>query len=203
MKSFWQSNPATKITAAQNKAKGGDTMRWFWIDRFEELVSGEYAVATKNVSLSEEPVDDYSPGRPYFPASLIVEALAQTGGLLIAQMSDFKKRVVLAKVNKSKFYFETCPGDTLTLRADIVNLQPNGAVATGTVHVGDRLQAEAQLMFAYLDDRFSGVQLFEPAAFCRMLRCLKLFDVGRETDGTPIEVPQYMIDAERAELSVF
>ena len=71
-------------------------MRWFWIDRFEEFVSGSHAVAVKSVSLSEDPVDEYSPGRPYFPASLIVEGLAQTGGLLIAQSSDFRSRVVLA-----------------------------------------------------------------------------------------------------------
>ncbi len=177
-------------------------MRWFWIDRFEEFVAGQYAVATKNVSLSEEPIDGYSPGRPYFPASLIVEAMAQTGGLLVAQLSDFEKRVVLAKVSKSQFYFQACPGDTLTLRAEIEKLQDDGAVARGTVHVGDELQCQAQLMFAYLDNRFDGIQLFEPAGFCRTLRCLKLFAVGRNADGSPIEVPDYMIEAERAELSV-
>ena len=57
-------------------------MRWFWVDRFTEFVSGESATAEKNVSLSEEVVDEYAPGRTYFPSSLIVEGLAQTGGLL-------------------------------------------------------------------------------------------------------------------------
>ena len=177
-------------------------MRWFWIDRFEEFVSGEYAISLKNVTLSDEPIDDYSPGRPYFPASLIVEALAQTGGLLIAQISDFEKRVVLAKVNNSKFHFQACPGDTMRLRTDIVNLQLNGAVVTGTVHVGDQLLCETELMFAYLDDRFEGVQLFEPAMFCRTLRCLRVFEVGRDADGNPIQVPDYMLEAERAQVSV-
>ena len=98
-------------------------MRWFWVDRFDEFVSRQYAVSLKNVTLSDEPMDEYSPGRPYFPASLIVEALAQTGGLLIAQVSDFEKRVVLAKVSKSQFHFQACPGDTMRMRTDIDSLQ--------------------------------------------------------------------------------
>ncbi len=178
-------------------------MRWFWIDRFEEFVAGHYATSIKNVSLSEEPLDEYSPGRPYLPASLIVEGLAQTGGLLISQISDFEKRVVLAKVKKSHFDFQAVPGDTIRLRTDIVSLQPNGGIATGTVHVGERLLCEAELTFAYLDDRFEGIQLFEPAGFCRMLRCLKLFAVGRDEEGNPIPIPEFMLEAERAELSVF
>lgn len=172
-------------------------MRWFWIDRFEEFVCGRHAVAVKCVSLSEEPVDDYSPGRPYYPASLIVEGLAQTGGLLIQQQSDFVSRVVLAKVTRSVFYFQAVPGDTLRLRADIENMS-GGGIAKGTVHVGDRLLCEADLTFAFLDDRFKGVELFEPDRFCRMLRCLKLFDVGVYPDGTAVSVPQYMLDAEKA-----
>ncbi len=172
-------------------------MRWFWIDRFEEFVAGSHAVAVKCVSLSEEPVDDYSPGRPYYPASLIVEGLAQTGGLLIAQQSDFVSRVVLAKVTRSVFHFQACPGDTLRLRAEIENMS-GGGIAKGTVHVGDRLLCEADLTFAFLDDRFKGVQLFEPDKFCRMLRCLKLFDVGVYADGSAVQVPQHMLDAEKS-----
>jgi 3-hydroxyacyl-[acyl-carrier-protein] dehydratase len=173
-------------------------MRWFWIDRFEEFVSGSHAVAVKNVSLSEEALEDYSPGWPYYPASLIVEGLAQTGGLLIAQQSDFISRVVLAKVSRSVFRFQACPGDCLRLKTVVENMQSGGGIARGTVHRGDELLCEADLTFAFLDDRFEGIQLFEPADFCRMLRCLKLFDVGVYPDGSPVRVPQHMLEAERA-----
>ena len=176
-------------------------MRWFWLDRFEEFVRGKYAVTIKNVTVSDEPVDEYSPGRPYFPASLIIEALAQTGGLLISQLDDFKKRVVLAKIGSSQFYFQAEPGDRLRLRADIVSLQPNGAIATGTVHVDDRLLMQAELAFAYLDDRFKGIELFEPANFCRTLRLMKLFDVAQDEQGNPIQVPTHLLEAEQAQLS--
>jgi 3-hydroxyacyl-[acyl-carrier-protein] dehydratase len=172
-------------------------MRWFWIDRFTELVSGKYAESVKNVSLAEEQIPDYAPGQPYLPASLIVEGVAQTGGLLIAQLSDFKNRVVLAKISRSTFHQVARPGCTLIYRVELVNLQGQGASVRGTAHIGDSLQAEIELMFAWLDDRFNGVELFEPAQLCHMLRNLRVFEVGRHEDGSPISVPQYMLDAEQ------
>ena len=178
-------------------------MRWFWVDRFTEFVSGESATTIKNVSLSEEVVDDYAPGRTYFPSSLIVEGLAQTGGLLLGQLSNFQDRVVLAKISKSKFYCEAYPGDTLTYRITLGPQEGIGAVATGTSHIGDKLQAEIELMFAKLDDeRFKNVELFESAEFCRMVRLLRIFEVGVNPDGTPIEVPEHMIEAEKAFLKI-
>lgn len=178
-------------------------MRWFWVDRFTEFVSGKSATAQKSVSLSEEVVDNYAPGRTHFPSSLIVEGLAQTGGLLLGQISDFKDRVVLAKVSKCKFYCEAYPGDTLTYRIELGSQEGIGAVAVGTAHIGDKLQAEVELMFAKLDDeRFNSVELFEPAEFCRMVRLLRIFEVGVNADGSPIEVPEHMLEAEKAYLRI-
>lgn len=176
-------------------------MRWFWIDRFIEFTSGKQAIAVKNVSLSEEPIDEYNPGYPYYPASLIVEGIAQAGGILVAQIQDFQNRVVLAKVNKSEFHFPACPGNQLVFNVNILNLQESGAVVSGVSTVGDQTQCEVELVFAYLGDQFEGVELFEPGGFCRMLRCLKLFDVGKNEDGTSIQVPQHMLEAERHDIA--
>ena len=178
-------------------------MRWFWVDRFTELVSGQSAVSVKSVSLSEECVEEYAPGRTYCPSSLIVEGLAQTGGLLVGQMSDFLDRVVLAKVSRCEFFCEAYPGDTLTYRVNLGSQEGIGVVVTGTAHIGDRKQCEIELMFAKLDDeRFQNVELFEPAEFCRMIRMLRIFEVGVNPDGTPIQVPQHMIEAEKAFLRI-
>ena len=97
-------------------------MRWFWIDRFTKFVSGESAEAVKSISLSEEVVDEYSPCRTFLPASVIIEGIAQTGGLLLGQMSDFNDRIVLAKVTKSEFLFEAEPGTKLTIDLDKTSL---------------------------------------------------------------------------------
>ena len=160
-------------------------------------------MAVKNVSLSEEVIDDYAPGRTFFPSSLIIEGLAQTGGLLVGQMSDFNDRVVLAKISKCKFYREAYPGETLTYRVKIDNQEGIGAMVQGTSHIGDELQCEIELMFASLDDeRFENVELFEPAQFCRMIRMLRLFEVGVDTDGNPLKVPVHMVAAEKALLKL-
>ena len=178
-------------------------MRWFWIDRFTKFVSGESAEAIKGISLSEEVVDEYSPCRTFLPASVIIEGIAQAGGLLLGQMSDFNDRIVLAKVTSSEFFFEAEPGSILTYRVRITNNDGMGAMVEGTSHVGDQPQAKINLMFARLDDeRFEGVELFEPAEFCRMLRLLRLFEVGVNPDGSKIDIPQHMIEAEQAFLKI-
>jgi 3-hydroxyacyl-[acyl-carrier-protein] dehydratase len=172
-------------------------MRWFWIDRFTEFASGSRAVAIKNVSLAEEHLHDYFPGYPIMPASLIVEGIAQTGGLLVGEYNRFEERVVLAKVSRAQFHFYAVPGHTLTYTATVEDIKPDGAIVRGTSHLHDRLQAEVELFFAHLDHRIEE-ELFEPADFLRMLRVFRLFDVGRNRDGGPLEIPQHLLEAERA-----
>ncbi len=172
-------------------------MRWFWIDRFVEFESGRRAVAIKNVSLAEEQVPDYTVAMPVMPASLIIEGLAQTGGLLVGEHNGFRERVVLAKVSKAVFHGNAEAGDTLTYTAEIADMQTNGAIVEATVHIGERLFAEAQIVFAHLDDRFEGVELFDPADFLGALRSYKLYDVGKKADGSPLEPPQHLLEAEK------
>src|SRR5271156_3847817 len=127
-------------------------MRWFWIDRFSGFESGRSATSLKNVTLAEEHLHDHFPGAPTMPNSLVIEGLAQTGGLLVGEHNGFAERVVLGKVCKAKFHFHAVPGDTLTYRSQIVDVQKDGALVDGTSHVGDRLQAEVQLFFVHLDE---------------------------------------------------
>jgi 3-hydroxyacyl-[acyl-carrier-protein] dehydratase len=170
-------------------------MRWFWIDRFVSFERGRRAVATKNFSLAEDYLTDYMPGMPIFPQSLVVEGIAQTGGLLVAEYGGFRERVVLAKLSRATFHFLAAPGDTLTYDATIVDLKSDGAICRGESRRGPELQAEVELMFAYLDARFEGVDLFEPATFLGMLRLLGVYSVGRKEDGSPLDVPVHLLDA--------
>lgn len=177
-------------------------MRWFWIDRFLEFESGRRAVAIKNVSLIEEQTLGYFPGFPIMPASLIIEGLAQTGGLLVCEHNQFQERVVLAKVTKSCFLQPARSGDTLTYTASVEDIREDGAICQGTCHVGDELRAEVELVFAHLDDRVQGDALFAPADFLRTLRALRLYEVGRNSQGEPLPIPQHMLAAERADNAV-
>ncbi len=176
-------------------------MRWFWIDRFEKFIAGTEAVSLKNVTLAEEPLDDYLPGFPHYPHSLIIEGMAQTGGLLISQIDDFQSRVVLAKVSKAEFHRLATPGDQLRLRVELLNHQSDGAIVAGTVEIDGEVSAELELTFAILDESYGEQAFFIPEDLCRILRSMKLFEVGVNPDGSPIAIPQHMLAAELASLT--
>lgn len=167
-------------------------MRWFWIDRFEELVSGQYAVAVKNVSAAEPQMQDHFASHPVMPTSLIIEGMAQTGGLLVSEYNDFQERVVLAKLAKSVFYCSATPGDTLHYRATIQQIHKDGAMVRVTSHIGDRAQGEVDLFFAHLSDRAHGRELFEPSQFLNWLKAVRIFHVGRKPDGSPLRIPPHL-----------
>ena len=167
-------------------------MRWFWVDRFTELVSGQSATAIKNVAMGEEHLHDHFPGIPTMPNSLILEGMAQTSGLLVSAYNGFRERVILAKVSNVAFHGRAVPGDTLTYRATLEAIDAGGAQASTTSHVGDRLQATAHILFAHIDRETAHRPLFQPGDFLRMLQTLKIFEVGRNADGTPLEIPEHL-----------
>ncbi len=174
-------------------------MRWFWIDRFLEFISGQSAAAVKNFSLAEEHFHEYFPGYPVMPGSLILEGLAQTGGMLMGELSEYRERLVLAKVAKFKCHFAPRPGDVLiyTVKLDVVG--GSGALITGQSHVGDRLQADAEFYLAILPPQHEAEQLFEPASFIKLLRLLRVYEVGKKPDGSPLLVPEHLRQAELKE----
>ena len=71
-------------------------MRWIWIDRFVEFEPGKSATAVKNLTAAEDHYADHFPGFPVMPAALILEGLAQTGGILVGEANQFREKVVLA-----------------------------------------------------------------------------------------------------------
>lgn len=126
-------------------------MRWIWIDRFTHFESKKTATAVKCLSQAEDHFGEHFPGYPVMPAALILEGLAQTGGILVGEANDFQEKVVLAKVPNAKFHREAMPGETLTYTADLVDLRPEGAVIKGRVTSDGDPVAEAEIFFAHLD----------------------------------------------------
>lgn len=174
-------------------------MRWLWIDKFVEFECGRRAVAIKNVSIVEEPLDGYLPGFPVMPQSLIIEGMAQTAGLLIGESSGFQDRVVLAKVGKAVFHRQAFPGDQLRYTANVQDLRKDGSIAVVTSHIGDELHAEVELMFAFLplDDRFPTGPLFDPVDFLAMVRAFGLYDVAKTSNGESAQPPADYLRIER------
>lgn len=124
-------------------------MRWTWIDRFVTFESRKTATAVKNLSLAEDHFADHFPGFPVMPAPLILEGLAQTGGILVGEANKYEKNVVLAKMT-AKFHRDAMAGEQLTYTTTIVDLNETGARVTATVYSGANLVAEAEIMFAHV-----------------------------------------------------
>jgi len=161
-------------------------MRWFWIDRYEEFVRGSHAVAVKAVTLAEEHLHDHFPGLPVMPNSLVLEGMAQAAGLLVIDSIDYVRQVVLAKVGKSEFYFDAIPGDVLRYRVEIVDSSDSVALIKATSTVGDRLQAEAELVMGLLVEGEMVPKLMSKRELMEWLDNLHVFEVGINADGTPI-----------------
>lgn len=172
-------------------------MRWMLIDRFEEFVAGRRAVAVKCCSLSEQHLHDHFPAYAIMPNTLIIEGLAQTGGIMVGAHFDFKPKVVLAKIPQVEFFFPVHHGDKLVYTAEAEVVRDDGAQVNVTSHVDGKLQAQGQIFFAYLDDQKRIKRLFEPRNFVFTMKLLRVFDVGRKQDGSPVQVPS--LDDLRAE----
>jgi 3-hydroxyacyl-[acyl-carrier-protein] dehydratase len=159
-------------------------MRWFWVDRFVEFESGTYAKAVKNVSLAEEHLHDHFPGFAVMPGSLILEGLAQTGGILLGESQGFRHLVVLAKVPRIRFHSWACPGDTLTYAVKLLDSREEGGSVEATAYVGERLVAEAEILFAHADQLSGQIpQAAHQRNFVFELGLLDILEVGRAGDG--------------------
>ncbi|MCX7393463.1 MAG: beta-hydroxyacyl-ACP dehydratase [Planctomycetales bacterium] len=153
-------------------------MRWFWIDRFIEFKSGSHAKSIKNVTFAEDHLHDHQPGFPVMPASLILEGLAQTGGILLGEQRQFSLLVVLAKVPRMTFHSWACPGDTLTYAAKLTDSRDEGGMVDVTAHIGDRLVAEGEIVFAHLSKEDAGAERAEQMS-CVFTLLRGILDVGK------------------------
>ena len=133
-------------------------MRWIWIDKFVEFNSGRNAAAIKNVTLAEEHLHDHFPGFPIMPECLMIEAMAQTAGILVGEAQKFQEKVILAKIKKAVFFDFVKPGDTIRLEAKIDSIAPEAASTSGKITRSEKMIAEIDLMFSHIDQNLAGKQ---------------------------------------------
>ena len=158
-------------------------MRWYWVDKFIEFNSGESAKAVKNVSLAEEHLHDHFPGFPVMPGSLMIEGMAQTGGILLGEKNDFAYNVILAKVPKVEFHSWACPGDQLIYSATLESDNEAGGSVSVVAHVGDRLVAEAEIMFAHLTSDDPQLSRIDQKNFVFRMNLMDILTVGKAGTG--------------------
>ncbi len=119
------------------------------IDRVEEYIPGEMAVAYKNVCINEWYFQGHFPGEPIMPGVLITEALAQTGAVAILSLEGNKgKNALFGGIDKLRFKQKVVPGDILKLEVKIIKSKGPIGVGEAIATVDGKVVAKGELTFA-------------------------------------------------------
>ncbi len=123
------------------------------VDRIVELVEGQRIVGIKNVTINEPFFQGHFPGHPIMPGVLIVEAMAQVGGLLLMEeVEDSERKVVyFMTMDNVKFRRPVTPGDTLVFEVEILQLRRQVCKMRGQALVEGKVVAEADFMARIMD----------------------------------------------------
>jgi beta-hydroxyacyl-ACP dehydratase FabZ len=122
------------------------------VDRVVAIEGDRKAIGVKNVTINEPFFSGHYPGTPIMPGVLIVEAMAQLGGILMSQKLEHTGKIaVLLSLDRVKLRRPVVPGDQLTLEAESVRAKPRTATVKCRAFVGSKLAAEALIKFMMID----------------------------------------------------
>ena len=110
--------------------------------------------------------------------------MAQTGGILLGEINDFERVVILAKIPKVQFHSWACPGETLTYKVKLLDSSDQGGMVECTATIGDRLVADAEIVFAHVDKARPEATAIDQKNFVFSMRLLGVMDVGQAGDGS-------------------
>lgn len=128
------------------------------VDRITQLTPGEYIEGLKNVSISEPVFQGHFPGHPIYPGVMIIEGMAQAGGVLAFKSMDINsqeeienKVVYFMSIDKAKFRAPVTPGDQLVYKISVI--KHKGAVwqLDAKAYVDDKIVAQAELKAMIVD----------------------------------------------------
>jgi 3-hydroxyacyl-[acyl-carrier-protein] dehydratase len=122
------------------------------VDRIIELTPPHRAVGIKQVTVNEPFFQGHFPGYPVMPGVLIVEAMAQVGGVAVLSAEDYRDKLALfAGIDNVRFKRQVRPGDTLRLEVELQQIRRGIGMGSGTATVEGELACRGDIMFALVD----------------------------------------------------
>lgn len=128
------------------------------VDRITELTPGEYIEGYKNVSISEPVFQGHFPGHPIYPGVMIIEGMAQAGGVLAFKSMDEEtqdevadKVVYFMSIDKAKFRAPVTPGDQLVYKIDVLKHKGPVWQLDAKAYVDGKIVAQAELKAMIVD----------------------------------------------------
>lgn len=129
---------------------------FLYVDRAEEFHPYKSLVGIKCVTMNEPFFQGHFPGSPVMPGVLVVEALAQTGGLLMSKSWDVDpegKIILFMSIDKCRFRHPVRPGDVLRLEVEVLRMRGDVVKFRGRGKVGDKLAADCEFAAMLVDTR--------------------------------------------------
>ncbi len=128
------------------------------LDRVERVENGKYIEAYKNVTIGEHIFQGHFPGHPIYPGVMIIEGMAQAGGVLAFMSMDSceqegteNKVVYFMSIDRAKFRIPVTPGDKLIYKLEVLKHKGNIWVLDAKAYVDEKLAAEAELKAMVVD----------------------------------------------------
>ncbi len=119
------------------------------VDRIIELEAEQRIVGLKNVTGNEPFFQGHFPEKPVMPGVLLIEALAQTGAVLVLSQPENKGKIAyFARIDNCRFRRQVVPGDQLRLEIEVVRLRGPVGKCKARALVGEEVACEAELTFA-------------------------------------------------------
>ncbi|MEK3659704.1 3-hydroxyacyl-ACP dehydratase FabZ [Paenibacillus sp. FSL E2-8871] len=120
------------------------------VDRILEINEGKRAVGIKNVTINEPYFLGHFPDYPVMPGVLIVEALAQVGGVAMSNVESNNHKIgLLTGIDNCRFKRQVKPGDQLLLVFDVIRIKGQIVKGKGVATVNNELVCESEIMFAF------------------------------------------------------
>ena len=139
----------TVLNAEQIQAIIPHRFPFLLVDCIVEIETGKRAVGIKNVTINEPFFQGHFPQYAVMPGVLIVEALAQVGGVALGQMEEYRGRLAFfAGIDKVRFKRQVRPGDTLRLEVELNQVRRNIGTGSGIATVEGEVACKGEFMFA-------------------------------------------------------